>query len=154
MKKVRAALVFVILLLTVYIGSQGIPGSGQQSAAPGKNTSDQSPATETSPSVSTKATNPGTGIPSSPEPAWASLRENMSWDSSGLAFVTHPDGSQSVRGGGQFTQMAASVRNASGELVIQCFTDYTAMDDALSGRTVPLPAPSASDEIDYEISDF
>lgn len=78
----------------------------------------------------------------------------MSWDSSGLAFVTHPDGSQSVRGGGRFTQMAASVRKASGELVIQCFADYASMDDALSGRTIPVPPPATSEEIDYEVSDF
>ncbi|MEX0331257.1 MAG: hypothetical protein AB3N64_07525 [Puniceicoccaceae bacterium] len=78
----------------------------------------------------------------------------MSWDSTGLEFVAHPDGSQSVRGGGRFTQMAASVRNASGELVIKCFADYTAMDDALSGRAVPIPQPATSDKIDYEVSDF
>jgi hypothetical protein len=85
-------------------------------------------------------------------PKWASLEEKMRWESHDLPVTTHPEGHVSVHGAGRFNHMSASVRDASGKWVIQCYADYDSLDSALAGRTTP--PTTEPDPIEYEVSDF
>lgn len=63
------------------------------------------------------------------------LPEQMRWDDEGLEVEVHPDGMESIYLDGRFTHVSAAIRDENGEIQIQCFSDYTAMTDAINGKT-------------------
>ena len=83
-------------------------------------------------------------------PKWAVLEQRMRTDSEGLGVVTHPDGHQSIHLNGRFLHMSAGFRDESGVLRIQCFTNYPAMNEAITG--VPQPKQTESDA--YEVAAY
>ena len=167
MKKTQAAIIFGTLCLAVLTGSQTLNLAKKARAAAGEGSAGETDiskpeGTRDGQSLSSSMNNGQQDSPaqtfnlsepgSNPTPKWSSLKEMMSWDSHDLEVTRHPDGHTSVYGGGRFTQMAAGVRDASGKMIIQCFGDYTALDETLSGRkrpSNPVPAP-----LGYEVSDY
>ena len=63
------------------------------------------------------------------------LPEQMRWDDEGLEVEVHPDGMESIHLDGRFTHVSAAIRDENGEIQIQCFSGYTAMTDAINGKT-------------------
>lgn len=63
------------------------------------------------------------------------LSEKMRWDVDGLEVEEHPDGSESINLNGRFTHVSAAIRNENGEMRIQCFSGYSALTDAINGKT-------------------
>jgi len=85
-------------------------------------------------------------------PKWTVLEERMRWDSEGLELTTHPDGHISIDLGGRYTHMSAGVRDSSGRLIVQCFTNYRDLKGALTGAANAPGIPT--DPIEYEVSDY
>jgi hypothetical protein len=65
----------------------------------------------------------------------SALSEKMRWDVDGLEVEVHPDGSESINLNGRFTHVSAAIRDENGEMRIQCFSGYTALTDAINGKT-------------------
>ena len=63
------------------------------------------------------------------------LPEQMRWDDDGLEVEVHPDGTESIHLDGRFTHVSAAIRNENGDIQIQCFSGYTAMTEAINGKT-------------------
>jgi hypothetical protein len=76
----------------------------------------------------------------------------MSWSSEGLVEVRHPEGHSSINLAGRFTHMSAAYRDASGNLVIQCFSNYQSLGEAVTRVQPVLPTPA--NPVNYEVSDF
>jgi hypothetical protein len=68
-------------------------------------------------------------------PKWGTLKEKMRQDGEGLTEIKRPDGSRSIDLNGRFTHMSALVRDENGKLRPQCFSNFDAMDKALSGKS-------------------
>ena len=85
-------------------------------------------------------------------PSARPLSELMSWSPEGLVEVNHPEGHSTIDLAGRFTHMSAGYRDASGNLVIQCFTDHQSLGDAVTRGQPVLPFPDNPPE--YEVSDF
>jgi len=80
------------------------------------------------------------------KPKWASLEDQMRRDPAGLVPREHAGHRQSVALEGRFLHMSVARRDSSGAMRVQCFDDYGAMNDALTGATVCPAAKEASDE--------
>jgi hypothetical protein len=63
------------------------------------------------------------------------LPEQMRWDDKDLEVELHPNGMESINLDGRFTHVSAAIRDENGEIQIQCFSGYTAMTDAINGKT-------------------
>lgn len=87
--------------------------------------------------------------PSKPEtpPKWAGLKEQMRKDGEGLRVIHRPDGSISIDLNGRFTHTSALVKDESGKLRPQCFNNYTAMDNALKGKSRAVRPEPAENEV-------
>jgi len=78
------------------------------------------------------------------------LADRMRTDSQDLVAVSHGAGHVSVDLSGRFTHMSAGFKDASGRLVIQCFTDFDSMSDALGGKTTSPVDPT--EPVSYAVS--
>ena len=81
----------------------------------------------------------------------ANLQNKMRRDSNGLVPVEVADKHVMVHLQGRFTHMSTGVQNVeTGELIIQCFTDFDKLKDSISGTRQPLEEESWKGEVaDY-----
>ena len=73
-------------------------------------------------------------------PKWPALKERMRRDHEGLEVVVHENGCKGVHLQGRFAHAAVAVRNEDGQYVMQCFSDYNALEAATTGKAAPPPA--------------
>ena len=67
-------------------------------------------------------------------PAGIILEEMMRRDTSGLEITTDSTGMQTMSLDGRFTHVSAVIRDEQGNIRIQCFTGYPAMQAAMDGN--------------------
>lgn len=78
------------------------------------------------------------------------IEEMMRWDFTGIVITISPDGMQSMDLEGRFTHVSAAVPDQHGNLRIQCFSGYPAMQTAMGAApSVPATAREGASGVVY-----